>query len=178
MVQIALLKSREATVVALVHVLHRRSCRDAAWFIDAAGLQKYLLHRPPLPHTHPLGWGFTPCIVGTFVHLQLHGCLVCSNVACGERSCSCPCCRLLEEQKSRWDERTEGKPSERKRGSYWTLTVSLSPSEPLLESPCREEYTQLWSSWFCWQCSGQQGAAERGNRRKIRNGPSQNYSSH
>lgn len=99
MVQIALLKSREATVVALVHVLHRRRCRDAARFRDSAGLQKYPLDSPPT-HPHPLGCCFTPCIVGTFVHLQLHGCLICSNFACGERSCGCHCCRLLKEQKS------------------------------------------------------------------------------
>lgn len=96
MVQITLLKSREATVVALVHVLHRRSCRD-----DSETRQdwKYLLDSPPPPHPHPLGCCFTPCIVGTFVHLQLHGCLVCSNFACGERSGSWHCCRLLKGQK-------------------------------------------------------------------------------
>lgn len=30
-----------------------------------------------------------------------------------------------------------------KETSHRTLTVSLSPSEPLLELPCRDEYTQL-----------------------------------
>lgn len=49
MVQITLVKSREVTVVALVHALHRRSCRGAAWLRGSAGLQKYLLDSP---HAH------------------------------------------------------------------------------------------------------------------------------
>lgn len=67
---------------------------------------------------------------------------------------------VTERAEKGWDEWMARKSSQRNHWSYWTLTVSLSPSEPLLESPCREEYTQLWSSWFCWQRISQQGAAE------------------
>lgn len=162
MLQITRVKSREVTVVALVLVLHRRSCCGAAWLRGSAGLQKYLLDSP---HAHSV-----PAL-----HLALPG-----------PSCICSCTaawlvptlpavhseklqRLLKEEKGRttWPQRNS---SYGNGGSYWTLTVSLSPSEPLLDSPCMEEYTQLWSSWFCWECINQQGAEENANRRKIRRG--------
>lgn len=163
MVQITLVKSREITVVALVHVLHRWSCCGAAWLRGSAGLQKYLLDSP---HAHSV-----PAL-----HLALPG-----------PSCICGCTaawlvptlpavrseklqRLLKKRRregTTWPQRNS---SCGNGGSYWMLTVSLSPSEPLLDSPCMEEYTQLWSSWFCWECINQQGTEESAHRREIRRG--------
>lgn len=106
---------------------------------------------------------FTPCICGTSGHRRSHWLFgrfrVCPR--CVQGRCSRHRCRLLKEQrKTAMGHAGGGKSSHGDEGSKRTLTVSLSPSEPLLEPPCRDEYTQLWSSWFCWCCIDQQGAAE------------------